>query len=162
MLSAMGGGIHQRWYQGIEPCSAFSSSSPSPSVVNGHTLMAAVPTLVSMTRITHVGDFLLHPRGRFQGRRPTQPWGRWCRGLQITARRGCRGVLLRLCLLRFLSPTNIRSGKFSGSTTYGGVRNLSGTKGKKSSSPDCQLHDGSTFHPLAKHCHAFAGPDATR
>ena len=49
MLSAIGGGINQRWYQGIQHCSAFSSSSPSPSIVNGHTLMAAVPTPVPMT-----------------------------------------------------------------------------------------------------------------
>ena len=111
--------------------------------------------------VTHVGDFLLHPRGRFQGRRPTQPWGRWCRGLQITARRGCRGVLLRLSHLRFLRLNKQQSGTFSAFTTFGGVWNLSGTKGKKSSSPACQLHDGSMFHPSAKHCHAFAGPRAT-
>ena len=53
-----------------------NGSGPNPSLNDPH--------------VTHVGDFLLHPRGRFQGRRPTQPWGRWCRGLQITARRGCR------------------------------------------------------------------------
>ena len=39
---------YQRWYQGIEHSSAFSSSGPSPSVVNGHALMAAVPTPVPM------------------------------------------------------------------------------------------------------------------
>ena len=48
-LSTMGGGIHHRWYKGIEHCSAFSSSGPSPFVVNGHTLTAAFPTPVPMT-----------------------------------------------------------------------------------------------------------------
>ena len=94
-----------------------NGSGPNPSPNDPH--------------VTHAKDFLLHPRGRFRGRMPTPPSGRWCRGLQITPRRGCRGCSSASPTSSSYSSTNIMSGTFPGSTTFGGVRNLSGTKGEK-------------------------------
>ena len=112
--------------------------------------------------ITHVGDFPLQPQGRFQGRRPTQTWGKWCRGLQITARRGCRGDLLRLCLLRFLRVNKHQVREILRfHHMWGCAEFFPAPRGKKSASPAHYLHDGSTSHPSAKHCPAFAGPYAT-
>ena len=140
-------GIHLLWPQSLHrECAHANGCGPNPSP-NPH--------------VTHVRDFLLHPRGRFQGRNQLNLGAGGTGGCKSLPEEVAGGSSSSSPTSGSSGSTNIRSGTVSGSTALGGVRSFSGTKGKKSSSPPRQLHIGSTFHSSAIHCHAFAGPRAT-
>ena len=113
--------------------------------------------------VTHVGEHFLHPQGcLFSGVDQLNRWAGGAGGCKSLPEAVARGSTSASPTLGFLGSTNISSGEFSGSTTFTGVRNLSGTKRKKSPSQAPWHHDGSTFHRSHTCAHVVCSQGACR